>query len=393
MPPGLPPTSRRAMTEQPDARRHAALRNQTAPMSIRHERRRRLLADDSLDDDSPLPEESHLKLAGTGVEGGQAAYSANARADCQRLVLDVLPTRRLTVALTLLAACLAVGAVCLLHVAANWLKAYFEATDLAALDLDAPGNISHWLASTLWLLGALLAMLTYTLRRHRVDDYHGRYRVWLWTAAGCMLLSLFESAELGTFVRAAGRGVVAYFSLAEPLVWAGIVAVVFLSAGVRLALEMRKCRPAVGALAAAGCCFVIAALFRETRVIEISPANLPLASRGSWLIGYVLVLASFLLYARHVIAQIEGRAILAPAKPRRAKVRKIAKEAPDAAPSKVGLHVRTDLDPVEKSPAPSAPIPIRPAVNPRQATSDGQSASGLSRADRRRLRRDARMAG
>jgi hypothetical protein len=278
-------------------------------------------------------------------------------------------------------------------VAADWLKDYFDSTDLAALDFAAPGNISHWLASTLWLLGALLAMLIYTLRRHRVDDYHGRYRVWLWTAAGCLLLSLFESADLGVLVRAAGRGMVVYFSLAESLVWAGILALVFLSAGVRLAFEMRKCRPAVGALVAAGCCFVIAALMHDTRLVEISSANLPLASRGSWLSGYVLVLTSFLLYARHVIAQIEGRAILAPAKPRRAKVRKVGRDASDAAPPKVELHVRTDLDPVEKSSAPSAAIPMRSAANSRQATSDGQSAPGMSRADRRRLRRDARMAG
>ncbi len=362
-------------------------------MSFRHERRRRLLTDDSLDDELAVAGESHLKLAGADSEGGQTAYTANAKSDCQRLVLDLFPARRLAAALSVLTACLAVGAVCLLHVAADWLKAYLNAADLAAIDLDAPGNISHWLASTLWLLGALLAMLTYTLRRHRVDDYHGRYRVWLWTAAGCVLLSLFESAELGALVRGAGRGVVVYFSLAEPPVWDGIVALVFLSAGVRLGIEMRSCRPAVGALVAAGCCFATAALVHETQLVEISSTYLPLAGRGSWLSGYVLVLTSFLFYARHVIAQIEGRAILAPAKPRRIKARKSAKKGIDAAPPKVDLHVRTDLDAVEKSPAANPAIPMRSAANSRQATSDGQSASGLSRADRRRLRRDARMAG
>lgn len=363
-------------------------------MSLRHERRRRLLADESLDDDSPDASESQLKLAGAESEGGQAAYTAKARADCQRRVLDLFPTRRLTVALTLLAACMAVGAVCLLHVAAGWLSAYWDAADLTALSLDAPGNVSHWLASVLWSLCAMMAVLIYTLRRHRVDDYHGRYRVWLWTAMGCILVSLFESADMGKLTRAAGRGMVEYFSLAEPLIWAGILALVFMSAGARLAIEMRRCRPAIFALVAAGCCFVITALVHDPRLVEISQTNLPLASRGSWLAGYVLVQAAFLLYARHVIAEIESRAVLAPAKPRRIKARSNAKNSSTTAASRPDLHVRTDLDPVEKSPAASAAIPIRPTASQRETTSDSQSAGrGLSRADRRRLRRDARMAG
>lgn len=362
-------------------------------MSLRHERRRRLLADESLDDDSPDGGQSQLKLAGADVDGGQEAYSAKARSDCHRPVLDLFPTRRLTVALTLLAVSLAVGTVCLLHLAAGWLSAYWDAADLTALSLDAPGNVSHWFASMLWSLGALMAMLTYTLRRHRVDDYHGRYRVWLWTAMGCVLVSLFESTDMGKLTRAAGRGIVEYFSLAEPLVWAGILAVIFMSVGVRLAIEMRRCRPAVCALVAAGCCFVITALVHDPRLVEISQANQPLASRGSWLAGYVLVQTAFLLYARHVIAEIEGRAVLAPAKPRRVKARSSAKNGAGTA-SKPDLHVRTDLDPVEKSPAPSAAIPIRSASNQRDSKSDNQAgASGMSRADRRRLRRDARMAG
>jgi hypothetical protein len=53
-----------------------------------------------------------------------------------------------------------VGIVCVLHVAAGSLSAYWDAADLTALSLDAPGNVSHWLASMLWSLGALMAMLT-----------------------------------------------------------------------------------------------------------------------------------------------------------------------------------------------------------------------------------------
>ena len=53
-----------------------------------------------------------------------------------------------------------------------------------------------WFSSMTLAMAAMVAVLVYTVRRHRKDDYQGRYRVWLWAAACFMLMSLDETASL-----------------------------------------------------------------------------------------------------------------------------------------------------------------------------------------------------
>ena len=42
----------------------------------------------------------------------------------------------------------------------------------------------------------MTAVLIYTLRRHRLDDYGGRYRLWLWAAACWFVMSMDEACTL-----------------------------------------------------------------------------------------------------------------------------------------------------------------------------------------------------
>ena len=53
---------------------------------------------------------------------------------------------------------------------------------VAALDLAAKGSLGCWFSSLLLLAAAAVAILVYAVRRHRTDDYQGRYRIWLWAA-------------------------------------------------------------------------------------------------------------------------------------------------------------------------------------------------------------------
>src|SRR5204863_8373822 len=81
--------------------------------------------------------------------------------------------------------------------------------DLAAFDLAAPNSIGAWFSSLLFTLAAGWSLLIYSLRRHKVDDYRGRYRVWLPAAAALLLLSVDAPTGLhrvaaGTIVRLSG---------------------------------------------------------------------------------------------------------------------------------------------------------------------------------------------
>src|SRR5204863_398638 len=77
------------------------------------------------------------------------------------------------------------------HVARLQLKA--GAAHLAALDVAARGSLAAWYASVLLLAATGWSFIVFAIRAHRVDDYRGRYRVWLWTTAALAWLSLDEA--------------------------------------------------------------------------------------------------------------------------------------------------------------------------------------------------------
>lgn len=373
-------------------------------MSLRHERRRRLLSDDSLSSDSDDDSDSPIRLAtdpASQSELGPAAYASAAQFDRQRRVHDLLPLRYLTIGLAVLICLGLVAVVELLHVWSDALTQVLSPQDVVALSLNGTRNISTWLASTLLVIASLVAMFIYSLRRHRVDDYHGRYRVWIWTAIGCLWASLAETADVAELARGACRRAADLCSLSEAALWPAVLGTVLVASGIRLLVEVRKCRLAAIALVASAASFLLAAAVDRAWLEGISDANKPLVERGSWLMGYVFVLAMFLLYARYVLLAIEGLIVVAPARPKRAKAKpaETSKERAVDSPQKSVPQLRTDLDPVEK--AASAPrgsqlnsAPARSAAAPANPSAriEHSNHGSPSRAERRRLRRDAKMA-
>ncbi|NQT39847.1 MAG: hypothetical protein HQ581_20300, partial [Planctomycetes bacterium] len=67
---------------------------------------------------------------------------------------------------------------------------------VAAFDLDGEGSLAVWFSSTTLLLAGCASVIVYSVRRYRIDDYQGRYRIWIWAAACCLLLSIDETASL-----------------------------------------------------------------------------------------------------------------------------------------------------------------------------------------------------
>ena len=67
---------------------------------------------------------------------------------------------------------------------------------IAAFELGGKGSLAAWFSSLALLAASLVAVLVYTVRRHRMDDYHGRYRVWLWAALCWFLMATDAAASL-----------------------------------------------------------------------------------------------------------------------------------------------------------------------------------------------------
>jgi hypothetical protein len=175
------------------------------------------------------------------------------------------------------------------------------------------------------------------------------------------------------------------------------VGIVAAAAAVRLFFEIRRCPWAIGTLVACGLSCLVGAAAQHAWPVALSEVNIPFWVGGSWLVGYVLVLTTFLLYARHVQLDVAGSLAVRGRKRRKTHEAPKSEDVEAEAPRKPALRLRTDLDPVE--PVENA-AGSRPAAGLSKSVPSGKPATGgelqqdshLSRAERRRIRREARMA-
>ncbi len=63
-------------------------------------------------------------------------------------------------------------------------------------EIAGPGNLASWCLSVMLLLLSVGAVMVYLLRRHKADDYKGRYRLWLHLAAFAGILSVDAATGL-----------------------------------------------------------------------------------------------------------------------------------------------------------------------------------------------------
>ena len=116
--------------------------------------------------------------------------------DEQLRVTDLVPKRLGVILLLFVAGLLMVAGLEALYA---WMPSLAgKTTDgrVASFDLDGEGSLAVWFSSTVLLLSAVTAVLVYTVRRYKKDDYQGHYRVWLWAAMCWFLLSVDETASL-----------------------------------------------------------------------------------------------------------------------------------------------------------------------------------------------------
>ena len=176
-----------------------------------------------------------------------------------------------------------------------------------ALDLNLKGSLGNWYSTLSLLAAAAAAMIVYSVRRHRIDDYQGRYRIWLW-AAGCwFLLATDQAASLREGFRELMIGLTGSRLLGcGDIWWASLYTLLLGSVGSRLMIDMRPNWPAMASLALAG---IVAGLATAMRLgwTWLEPGKHEVMLRaGVEMGGSLLVLATMGLQARHVIFDAEG---------------------------------------------------------------------------------------
>ena len=372
------------------------------------ERRRRVLMDEIA-----TPADAENASPASTAKGPIRAYPPATLAEHQPRVTDLLPVRPLWAVVAILLALTGIAIVEAVHTHVAPLVLREGQAHLAALDARERGSIATWYGATLLALAAISAALTFGIRVHRVDDYRGRYRVWLWTGAALAWLSLdcatgvHDALALGLNVVAGRQLLTGTLQHACTITWLAVYGLAFGTLGLRLAVEVWPSRLSFTSLLAAGGFYMAAALF-EMDVVRAPGWMIPGVIESSvLLVAHWLLLSSVGLYCRHVYLDATGRLkvrIDAERKPKsktRARLKIVKDEKQDTKPRPSVATAPTSAEPAKFGSAASSTAAASKAgasiakqsVSVPDADDEDDDASygeNLSKSERRRLKKIAR---
>ena len=227
--------------------------------------------------------------------------------DEQPRITDLVPMRYSSYLLMFVVAVGIIAALEGLYMAMPKMAAMTTDGRVASFDLDGEGSLAVWFSSMTLAAGAVAALLVYTVRRHRRDDYHGRYRVWIWAAAALTIMSLDETASLHEGFKEMMTWLTGNRVFGDGSVW-WIAAYFFLLGGIgtRLLADMRECRLSTVHLLAGAACYAVAVAAQLEFILPEKGAQAVMAEEGAEMLGNVFVFLALLMHARHVICDAEG---------------------------------------------------------------------------------------
>jgi len=271
----------------------------------RDDRRRRLLADDV---SGPQVRGALRRGASVMPDRRSQNYGDASFMDEQLRVTDLIPRRLTTFMLLMLA-----GVTCVvgLETLYAWMPELAPLTRedgrVAAFDLDGEGSLAVWFSSVTLLLAAVATLIVYYVRRHKTDDYQGRYRIWLVAAACWTLMSMDETASLHEGFKEMMTHITGTRLLGDGSLWWAIPYFFLLGViGSRLLVDMRKCILSSASLATAAVCYLVAVAAQLQWIMPETGAKGVMLEEGAEMTGNLFLLTAMALHARHVILDAEG---------------------------------------------------------------------------------------
>lgn len=242
-------------------------------------------------------------------------YSQAVRSACQQRIVQFIPVRRGTVAIVLTGLWFAFGMLLFTH---YWIHTSSKLPAAAALTnlpighlfhLRSPHGIAHWLTSQLWLLTALASWMIFNLRRHKLDDYRARYRIWVFIALAALFSSFDASTSIlqliGMSIDGWARREIGYGGW--PLVLASFASLIGVL-GIRLSSELRSVPSSVVSWILGLVAWAVSALLGTGLLkVAIPPQQLDLLVGGLWLGGILAVFQSAAMYLRTTYIQAQKR--------------------------------------------------------------------------------------
>lgn len=284
------------------------------------ERRRRVVMDEALQ----TPTEAGEASAGAREEVPKGRrprqYSRNADRRNLPRCADFIPVGRIAV---LAAWCGCLGTILALNLGFGFLgsRPVSNLPLLSAAFGSGPCSFGSWLQVLAWAGAGICCLVIFSVRQHRSNDFRGTYRLWRWLAIGCLLLSLNVLVDL-VGISAELVGWLTGKTLAtDAVVVLSLQTVVVLGAAIRLLFELRHSRSATALAALAGLSALASCWLQLDSVGDSLASNreLVVANLEFWTSS--LALMSLLVYARFVILHASG-AVYVPEKSAKRKSKK-----------------------------------------------------------------------
>ena len=265
--------------------------------------------------------ESHSEDPGFTTAYRDPGYSQAVRQTCQQRMVQLIPVRRGT--LTIVLACMWI-LWCGLLFSHYWIHVRIPSTSSAATSSNASfaslpvsqlfhlrssHSIAHWLTCQLWMLTALAAWMIFRLRRHKLDDYRAKYRIWACLAIVALFSSFDASSSglylLGISIDGWARKEIGYGGW--PLVLATFASLVGVL-GIRLCSELKSAPTSVACWLIGLLSWAISSLL-GTGLIKTSwsPASIDLVVGGCWLGGILAVFQAAGIYLRQTYIHAQKR--------------------------------------------------------------------------------------
>jgi hypothetical protein len=393
------------------------------------ERRRRVVMDEALQSpaDSSAPSTSARPELGKSKRSRQ--YSRNADRRNLPRCADFIPVSRVSV---LGGWCLILTCLLILNLAYGFVGS--KTIERLPLTSEAfgfgPRSLATWLQVTSWSTAGLVSLVIFSIRQHRSNDFRGTYRLWRWLAVGCVLLSLGTLVDFPGMISEWSTVLTGKSLDRSGTLAASLQVFTVLVVGARLLFELRSSRGATALASAAVACGIAALLVQHAEVGSSLQSNREFVAGNLWLWTAALTLMCLVTYARFVILHASG-AIYVPEKSatRKKKKRPAKGKAKSKAKPKKSSKPAAETDDDEESdeesswsaeeeedeteeesdeeeesqskPSYSAPLAGKMKSSGRSASSDEdedededseeRSTTGLSRAERKRLKREQRQ--
>jgi hypothetical protein len=247
-------------------------------------------------------------------------YTDAALANVQPRVTDLIPCRGLSLSIFFLTGLAIIAGITALFACSSTWWHWADRAALRGLHLTGNGSIASWFSSLALACTTVFCVLVYNIRRHKTDDYRGRYSLWLWAAAGSGLASVDASAGIHRPLQSALVALSGTTLLGDGSIWwIACWFVVFGLLGLRVMLDVRLSRATSLALILASMLYVGGTLFHLKVLWLIDDAVTEMAHGAVLMLGHWMLAFSTLLYARHIYRVAQGELPASREKPAAAK--------------------------------------------------------------------------